>query len=133
MARPKAKELTERELELMHVFWEHGELTIGDVQQHLQAAGRPLAYTTVATLTRILCDKGFLVQTSKQRPHQFRPQRSFKDVSGRLVTDLVQRVFGGSREALLMRLMEQQRLSKSEREAIEQLIRSNDSKESGKR
>ena len=28
MARPKSKELTERELEVMHVFWKHGEQTI---------------------------------------------------------------------------------------------------------
>ena len=27
MARPAARDLTERELEVMHVFWRHGEAT----------------------------------------------------------------------------------------------------------
>ncbi len=77
MARPKASELTERELEIMHAFWEAGESTIADVQQRLEADGRELAYTTVATLVRILVDKNFLRQTSERRPHTFAAVRSF--------------------------------------------------------
>ena len=30
MARPPAKDLTERELEVMHVFWRHGEATAAE-------------------------------------------------------------------------------------------------------
>ncbi len=64
MARPRARELTERELEVMHVFWDRGESTVAKVRDDLTAAGRRLAYTTVATLTRILTEKGFLEQTT---------------------------------------------------------------------
>ena len=63
MARPKAKELTERELEVMHVFWDRGESTAADVREALATQGRDLAYTTVATLVRILLDKEFLTQS----------------------------------------------------------------------
>ena len=59
MARPKAKELTERELEIMHVFWDRGDSTAAEVREHLAGDGRNLAYTTVATLVRILDEKGF--------------------------------------------------------------------------
>ena len=48
MARPPAKELTERELEIMQVFWDQGESTVADVQGALRAGWRKLAYTTVA-------------------------------------------------------------------------------------
>ena len=65
MARPPAKELTERELEIMHVFWRDGELTASAVRDRLADGGRDLAYTTVATLVRILVDKGFLKQTNR--------------------------------------------------------------------
>jgi len=123
MARPKAKELTERELEVMHVFWSRGELTVADVRDDLEEKGRDLAYTTVATLVRILLEKGFLKQTTFERPFAFRPLRSFDDVSDRLLRDLVQRVFGGSREALLIRLMEQKKLSTTERKMLEQFLR----------
>lgn len=123
MARPKAKELTERELEVMHVFWDAGEQAVADVQERLNGGTRRLAYTTVATLVRILHQKGFLEQTSTDRPHRFRPRRSFQEVSGRLLGDLVNRVFGGSREALLVRLMDDRRLSPRERESLEAVLR----------
>jgi BlaI family transcriptional regulator, penicillinase repressor len=122
MGRPKVSELTERELEVMHVFWEGGEQSIADAQGSLEKDGRSLAYTTVATLVKILEEKGFVQQTSTSRPHRFRPVRSFKEVSGRLIGDLVKRVFGGSKEALLLRLMEE-KLSASERAAIEKMLK----------
>ena len=63
MARPKAPELTERELEIMHVFWKRGESTAAEIRETLAKSGRDLAYTTVATLIRILTDKEFVEQT----------------------------------------------------------------------
>ncbi|HEX7378525.1 MAG TPA: BlaI/MecI/CopY family transcriptional regulator [Pirellulales bacterium] len=123
MARPAAKELTERELEIMHVFWRRGELTVADVQKVLAEGGLSLAYTTVATLVRILFDKGFLEQVNEERPFVFRPLRSRDEVSGKLLADLVERVFEGSRERLLVRLLEQKKLSAKERAALEEILR----------
>jgi BlaI family penicillinase repressor len=122
MARPKASELTERELEVMHVFWNRGEQTVAAARDDLAASGRNLAYTTVATLVRILVEKGFLKQTNEERPFRFQPLRSFEEVSGNLVTDLVRRVFGGSREELLVRLMEQRNLTPRERAVLQSIL-----------
>jgi BlaI family penicillinase repressor len=122
MARPKASELTERELEVMHLFWNRGEQTVTAARDELAAAGRDLAYTTVATLTRILVEKGFLQQVNAERPFRFRAIRTFEDVSGNLVTELVKRVFGGSREQLLVRLMEQRKLTPKERAVLEKIL-----------
>jgi predicted transcriptional regulator len=122
MARPKASELTERELEIMHLFWDRGEQTVAAARDKLAAEGRDLAYTTVATLTRILVEKGFLQQVNEERPFRFRAIRTFEDVSGNLLTELVKRVFGGSREQLLVRLMEQRKLSPKERAVLEKIL-----------
>ena len=123
MARPRAKELTERELEVMHVFWGLGEATVGEVREELAAAGRMLAYTTVATLTRILAGKGFLEQTTTERPFHYRPARSFEEVSRSLVGDLIDRVFHGVREQLIVRLFEDQRLTAKEAALLESILR----------
>jgi predicted transcriptional regulator len=122
VARPPAKELTHRELEIMHVFWQRGKLTASEVRDHLADGGRDLAYTTVATLIRILVDKGFLKQSNRTRPFVFRPARSFQEVSRRLVGDLIDRVFLGSRSQLLVELMESDRLSGKERQMLEQML-----------
>jgi BlaI family transcriptional regulator, penicillinase repressor len=125
MARPAAKELTERELEVMQVFWKHGEITAQEARDQLARAGVDRAYTTVATLIRILTEKGFLKQTTNQRPYGYRAVRSYEDVSRRLLSDLVERVFGGSREQLILRLMEHKKLSAKERARLEQILREN--------
>ena len=39
MARPKAKELTERELEIMQVFWKHGEMTAVEARRSIGRGG----------------------------------------------------------------------------------------------
>ena len=122
MARPPAKELTERELEVMHVFWNVGQAAAAEIRDQLAASGRELAYTTVATLIRILSDKGFLEQTNAERPFQYRPVRSFEDVSRNMLGDLVDRVFRGSREQLLVRLLEERKLTAKERTTLEALV-----------
>jgi BlaI family transcriptional regulator, penicillinase repressor len=123
MARPPAKELTQRELEVMHVFWDGGQMTAAEVRDRLAAAGRELAYTTVATLIRILTEKGFLEQTNAERPFLYRPVRTYEEVSRSLVGDLVEKVFHGSREQLLVRLLEQRRLTAKERAVLESILR----------
>jgi BlaI family transcriptional regulator, penicillinase repressor len=123
MARPKAKELTERELEVMQVFWKHGELTAPEAREHLATAGLDRAYTTIATLIRILHEKDFLEQLPGDgRPFRFRPTRSQEEVSGRLLSDLVSRVFEGSREQLLVQLLKQKKLTAKEREMLRDIL-----------
>ncbi|HZU35545.1 MAG TPA: BlaI/MecI/CopY family transcriptional regulator, partial [Gemmataceae bacterium] len=115
MARPPAPDLTPRELEVMHVFWRHGEATAAEARDHLATAGLDRTYPTVANLVRLLLEKGFLTPVTTERPFRYRPVRSYEDVSGRLLGDLVQRVFRGSREQLLVRLVRGRKLSDRER------------------
>ncbi len=126
MGRPTTKDLTERELEVMHVFWSSGELTAAGARDRLATTGLNRTYTTIANLVRGLSDKGFLHQLNTERPFVYRAVRSFEDVSGRLLGDLVQRVFRGSRAQLLCRLVDQRKLSKEERGILEQILKEED-------
>ena len=94
-----------------------------EVRDRLAAGGRNLAYTTVATLVRILTEKGFLEQTNTERPFNYRPVRSFEEVSRSMLGDVIERVFRGSREQLLARLLEERRLSPKERAVLEAILR----------
>jgi predicted transcriptional regulator len=114
--------LTERELEVMHVFWRDGELTAAEARDRLAANRLDRTYTTIATLVRILHEKGFLEQTNDQRPFRYSPSRSYEDVSGRLLGDVLERVFRGSREQLLLRLVEQRRLTPKERALLRSIL-----------
>ena len=123
MARPKSPEVTERELEIMHVFWDLGPQTAQAVRDELDRRGRDLTYTTVATLVRILSDKGFVRQTNAERPFIYEPVRGFEDVSRSLLNQMVSRVFGGSREKLLVSLFGRQKLTKKELAVLEELLK----------
>jgi predicted transcriptional regulator len=123
MARPAAKDLTDRELEVMHVYWRHGEQTAAAARDRLAAAGRDLTYPTVANLVRGLQEKGFLEAVNDERPFRYRPCRTYEDVSGRLLGEVVRRVFGGSREELLVRLVGQRKLTARERSVLEAILK----------
>jgi len=123
MARPAAKELTNRELEVMQVFWKLGAITAQEARDELARTGIDRAYTTVATQVRILAEKGFLKQTTDERPFLFVAARSYEEVSRRLLGDLLDRVFQGSRELLLVSLMEREKLSAKERARLEKLLK----------
>ncbi len=123
MGRPPAKDLTERELEVMHVFWSQGEATAALTRDRLEATGLDRTYTTIANLVRALHEKGFLRQVNSERPFLYQPARSYEDVSGRLLGDLVHRVFRGSRAQLLTRLVEEHSLTDEERKVLRQVLK----------
>jgi predicted transcriptional regulator len=123
MARPAAKHLTERELELLHVFWRHGELTAAAARDHLDESGTALTYVTVANLVRILQDKGYLAATNDERPFRYQATHSYEEVSGRLLGDVIDRVFAGSAEDLLLRFIERRKLTKRERTMLENILK----------
>lgn len=123
MAGPKPKELTERELAVMRVYWDHGRGTADDARQRLAESGVDLAYVTVANVVRGLQDKGFLKQLNQNRPFEYQAARSFESVSERLVRDLVERLFDGSRQQLLVQVLGKRRLSKAEREFLQQVLK----------
>jgi BlaI family transcriptional regulator, penicillinase repressor len=123
MGRPPTKDLTERELEVMHIFWSCGEITAAEARDRLATTGLDRTYTTIANLVRGLHDKGFLHQLNAERPFVYRAVRSYEDVSGRLLGDLVQRVFRGSRAQLLCRLVEARKLTAEERTILEQILK----------
>jgi BlaI family transcriptional regulator, penicillinase repressor len=128
MARPASKELTERELEVMHVYWKWGEITAAEAREDLAATGLDLAYVTVANLTRILLEKGYVETVNDQRPFRYRPVRTFEDVSRTFVSNLVQQVFQGSREQLLVNLFNRRKkLSAKERTLLESILKEQES------
>ena len=71
---------------------------------------------------RILHEKGFLEQTNDERPYRYRPARSYEEVSRRLLGEVLERVFRGSREQLLVRLIEQRQLTARERAILEEIL-----------
>ena len=119
MARSKSEHLTPLELEIMHVLWETGPANVQTVQQKLK---RDLAYTTVQTMLNILHKKGKAKRTLKDRAYFYKPAVSRKQVVSKHVTDVVDRLFGGSAESLVMSLLETKHLTPAKLARLQKLV-----------
>ena len=115
--------LTPQELAIMKVVWRLDKATVRDVYEALREK-RPVAYTTVMTMMKILEEKGFLKKSQAERAHVYRPTRPRQQVVGAMVRDFVDRVFDGAAGALLLHLAKDGKLTKAERERIKDLIES---------
>jgi BlaI family penicillinase repressor len=113
--------LTPQELAIMKVVWRLDKATVRDVYEAVREK-RPVAYTTVMTMMKILEDKGFLKKTQVERAHVYRPTRPRQQVVGAMVRDFVDRVFDGATDALVLHLTKNGKLTKAERERIKDLI-----------
>lgn len=119
MGRPKNEQLTPLELEIMSVLWETGAANVQTVQQRLE---RELAYTTVQTMLNILHRKGKVKRTLKERTYFYQPVVSRKQVISQSVNDLVERLFGGSAESLVMSLVETRHLTPEKLAELNRLL-----------
>ena len=119
MARPKTENLTPLEPEIMHVLWETGPANVQTVQQKLK---RDLAYPTVQTLRHIPERKGKAKRTLENRPDCYNPAVSRKQVVGKHVKDVVDRLFGGSAESLVMSLVETKHLTPEKLARLQKLV-----------
>jgi BlaI family transcriptional regulator, penicillinase repressor len=122
VTRPKAEKLTPLELEIMHVLWEEGSANVQSVQQKLK---RPLAYTTVQTMLNILHRKGKVKRTLKERAYFYTPAVSRTHVTRQHIGDIIDRLFGGSAESLVMSLVETKHLTPEKLARLQELLEEN--------
>jgi predicted transcriptional regulator len=99
--------LTKLELQIMQVIWRLGASNVGAVQEGLE---QRLAYTTVQTMLNILHKKGKLKRLLQGRSYEYSAIVTEAKASGNAVRDLVDRMFGGSSEELVMSLIKNKQI-----------------------
>jgi BlaI family penicillinase repressor len=106
----KPSRLTPLELTLMDILWDHGPATVQEVLQRVRGEKKP-AYTTVQTMLNILVRKGKAKRTLADRAYRYRAAISREKAQSSSVRDMIQRMFGGSAEALVLNLVETKQLT----------------------
>jgi len=102
---------TDRELDLMSVLWERGSGTVSEVREGLED---DLAYTTVLTTLRNMEEKGYVRHEEEGRSYRYHPEIPREEAGRSAVRRMVNTIFGGSRERLLMQLVSGEDLSEEE-------------------
>jgi predicted transcriptional regulator len=123
LARKKSLNLTEAEQRLMEVLWEKGSASVAEVAEALPRK-LGLAYNTVLTTLRILEEKGYVRHTKPKdgRKFLFTPVVSREQASHSALRHLLSLFFGNSAEALVLNLLEDEKLSEAERKRIRSLL-----------
>src|SRR6059058_607098 len=119
MAQKRGQRLTPLELEIMNILWESGASNVQTVREQLE---RELAYTTVQTMLNILHRKGKVKRTLKDRAYLYKPVVSRSQVVGQHMSDIVDRLFGGSAESLVMSLVETKHLTPRKLARLQKLL-----------
>ena len=111
--------LTNRELDVMSVVWARGSATVAEVQSALDDE---LAYTTVLTVLRGLEAKGAVRYEREGKAHRYYPRIHPAKVGDRWIGRLVDKVYLGSRELLITRLVADEHLSPEELKRIRRTV-----------
>lgn len=117
------KPLTEVELQLMNVVWDLRECTVKEVQTVI-SLDRELAYTSVATMMKILESKGILRSTKGEKAHVYTSLISKENYEIQSLEHLAENLFHGDSSMMVMRLLDDKNLSQKDLEAIREVLNS---------
>ena len=107
MSKSPESALTKLELRIMQAVWKLGASTVSAVQAQLEP---PLAYTTVQTMLNILTRKGKLRRKLKGRAYVYSATMTEAKALGQGLRDLIDRMFSGSSEDLVMSLLKSRQI-----------------------
>lgn len=121
MARPKTPHPTAAELEVLQILWDRGPSTVREV---LEVLPKERAYTSVMSLLNVMFEKKLVTREPEGRAFRYSAKHQPEHHEGKLLGDLLERVFSGSASALVARLLEQTQPSEEELAEIRKLIKS---------
>ena len=122
MPRKRSSKPTEVELQILGVLWARGSSTVREVHNALEDA-RDTGYSTTLKMMQIMTEKGLLLKDDSQRPQVYRPAMSQEQAQMQFVDDLIQRVFGGSADKLILRAINSRHVSSEDLEQIRKLLK----------
>jgi predicted transcriptional regulator len=122
MARPKSEHPTELELQILKVLWGRAPLMVREVREALAAAGRDIAHTSVITTLNTMVAKRYLQRKRQGKALLFSPCVDRDEVTGRMLGDVVNRVFDGSAAAVMLSLFDRADLDTKELRELRRAI-----------
>ena len=121
MARPRHKNPTPAELEILQIIWVHGPCTVRDVM-NLLGPKHSRAYTSIMSLMNVMTEKGMLSSNPKGRAFIYSAKISQDKTQSRMLNDVLNRVFGGSASLVVTHLLDQAKPDSEELNEIHKTI-----------
>ena len=116
------QKLAKREEQIMQVVWRLKEAFIKDIIDELPEP-KP-HYNTVATMVKILKDKGFLSDEKLGNTYRYTPLVTLEEYRKQDVANIKQKYFGNSFTKMITHFAKEENLSDDELEEIIHIIKS---------
>jgi len=114
---------TDAEVAILRVLWKRGPSSVREVLDAVNARrAEPLAYTTVLRFLQIMTEKGHVVREDGERGHIYAPSTPAERTKDQFVRDLLDRVFGGSVQELVLQALGARKISRNELREIRKLL-----------
>jgi predicted transcriptional regulator len=113
------KKPTDAELAILRVLWTRGPST---VRQVAEALGKDTGYTTALKLLQIMTEKQLVVRDETDRTHVYAAASTEDQTQRQLVSDLLDRAFGGSAAKLVLQALATRKASAEELAEIRKLL-----------
>jgi BlaI family transcriptional regulator, penicillinase repressor len=110
---------TDRELDVMSILWRRGSGTVSEVKADL---AEELAYTTVLSALQILSEKGFVRHEPEGRAYRYFPTVAPEAAGDSALGRILDKIFHGSAEQLVARLVRREGLTPGELAALRRLL-----------
>lgn len=130
MPRRRSEMLTDVELELMIALWQIGSGSVREVMAALSGESKR-AYTSVATIMKILDDKGYVASERQDRSLIYTPTVKRSEYEGKTLKNLSDSLFGGTPTALVARLVDNEDLTNEMIQEIKAIIETRIRKDDG--
>lgn len=119
---PNPPPISDAELEVLKVLWEHGQMTVREVEKQLRRQKKRWAYTTILTLLSRLREKGYVEADRSSPAHIFRAAVSRQQLLEHGLVELADRICDGTASPLVHALVNAQRLSPADIAHLRKLL-----------
>ena len=103
-AKSKPNRPTDAELEILRVLWSLGASTVRQAHEVITAREKQTTFNTTLKLLHIMLNKGLVTREDVRRPHVYQAAIPEEKMQQRLVSDLLERAFGGAARKLVAAL-----------------------------
>ncbi|WP_313347933.1 BlaI/MecI/CopY family transcriptional regulator [Stenotrophomonas sp.] len=121
MARPPSPTLTDSERRILEVLWKKKEASVREVADELSRK-KPVAYTTVLTMFKVLDKKGLVTHRSEGRAFIYSAAISRGEARKQALENLLKSFFNDSPNVLAQHLIDEHAIDADELQALQKRV-----------
>ena len=121
MPRGPSNQLTQVELQVLQILWEHGPSPVRVIHAHLSRQ-RDTNYSTTVKMVSIMMEKNLVKRNEDERPHVYSPVMTRRRAQKRMLTDLIDQVYEGSATSLVLQALSSKKTSTEDLQQIRDMI-----------